>query len=54
MHNTESRLQESYSGQDPRFLGIKIKKKPKLPVAKKSNRQRFKPIEASAVQIKSK
>jgi hypothetical protein len=47
MHNTESRLRDSYSGQDPNCLAIKIKKKSKLPAAKKSNRQRFKAVETN-------
>ena len=38
---------DSFQGQDPRFMAIKIKKKTKLPVAKKSNRQRFKPVETN-------
>lgn len=58
MHNTESRLRESHSGlQDQQQLGhqaIKIKKKSKLPAAKKSNRQRFKPVEAHLGQQKQK
>ena len=48
MHNTESRLRDGQIVQDPNSLGIKIKKKSKLPVAKKSNRQRFKPVEATS------
>jgi len=52
MHNTESRLRDSYSGQDPNSLAIKIKKKSKIPAAKKSNRQRFKPVETHIGQPK--
>jgi hypothetical protein len=53
MHNTESRLRDAHLALDPNSLGIKIKKKSKLPAAKKSNRQRFKPVDVPT-QPKSK